>query len=237
MFTKNNLEKTIYLSLGAQIITSAISFKGINYNLEQNDQILQDILKLELFVQLVEFIFYVWIATSLKNYDTMTSRRYIDWIITTPTMLFSTIIFMKYQEQKEKNDNHLLTLEGFINDNKSIIKKIFFYNGLMLYFGYLGESKQMDLYKSVTIGFVFFYLSFNTIYKEYAQKSKEGEQLFNFLLIVWGLYGVAAIMDPIKKNILYNILDVIAKNFYGLFIYFKIKNIKTQQPFSLDQSR
>ena len=225
MFTEKNLEKTIYLSLAAQIVTSIVSFDGINYQLQPKDQILQDILKLELFVQLVEFIFYVWVATSLKKYDTMTSRRYIDWIITTPTMLFSTIIFMKYQEQKENNDNSLLTLEGFINDNKSNIQKIIFYNGLMLYFGYLGESKQMNLYKSVTIGFVFFYLSFNLIYKEYAQKSKEGEQLFKFLLIVWGLYGVAAVMDPVKKNILYNILDVIAKNFYGLFIYYKIKNI------------
>ena len=32
----------------------------------------------------------------------MTSRRYIDWMITTPTMLISTILFLKYQEKKEE---------------------------------------------------------------------------------------------------------------------------------------
>ena len=32
----------------------------------------------------------------------MTPRRYIDWFITTPTMLISTIIFMEYRKNKEQ---------------------------------------------------------------------------------------------------------------------------------------
>lgn len=224
MLTKKNIENTIYLSLASQFITTIVSLDGIKYKLNDNDKILQDILKLELFVQVVESVFYIWIIYSLKRFDTMTTRRYIDWAITTPTMLISTIMFMKYQEHKENNDNVSLELYSFLNDNKDNIKKIVIYNGFMLLFGFLGETKKINKELSVGIGFIFFFLSFNIIYKEYANKSNEGKKLFNFLITVWSLYGIAALTDPITKNISYNILDVIAKNFYGLFIYFKIKN-------------
>lgn len=224
MLTKKNIENTIYLSLAAQFITTIVSLDGIKYKLNDNDKILQDILKLELFVQVIESVFYIWIIYSLKRYDTMTTRRYIDWVITTPTMLISTIMFMKYQEHKENNDNVSLELYSFLNDNKDNIKKMVIYNGLMLLFGFLGETNKINKELSVGIGFIFFFLSFNLIYKEYANKSIEGKKLFNFLITVWSLYGIAALSDPITKNISYNILDVIAKNFYGLFIYFKIKN-------------
>ena len=45
------------------------------------------------------------------------------------------------------------------------------------------------------------------------------------LLLIWALYGVAAYFDHIPKNISYNILDVISKNFYGLYIFFKIRDL------------
>ena len=70
-----------------------------------------------------------------------------------------------------------------------------------------------------------FYLSFNLIYQEYANKSILGKKLFIFLVIVWGLYGVAAMTDLKTKNIAYNILDIVSKNFYGLFIYYIIIQI------------
>ena len=46
--------------------------------------------------------------------------------------------------------------------------------------------------------------------------------LFYFMFIVWGLYGIAALFDVYSKNLCYNILDIISKNFYGLFIFYKI---------------
>ena len=73
--------------------------------------------------------------------------------------------------------------------------------------------------------FIFFYLSFDKIYKEYAYKTELGKKLFIFLLIIWSLYGYAAIKGIIIKNIMYNGLDVIAKNFYGLFIYYYITQV------------
>ena len=49
--------------------------------------------------------------------------------------------------------------------------------------------------------------------------------LFTFIFIIWILYGFAAMLSTIPKNISYNILDIIAKNFYGLFIVYKIIEI------------
>ena len=92
----------------------------------------------------------------------------------------------------------------------------------MLLCGFLGEAGVIDKRIGITLGFIFFYLSFDLIYKEYAKKSILGKKLFTFLLVVWGLYGVAAMTDIKTKNISYNILDIISKNFYGLFIYYKI---------------
>ena len=95
----------------------------------------------------------------------------------------------------------------------------------MLLFGFLGESGIIDKRIGIPIGFVFFYLSFDLIYQEYGKKSELGKKLFIFLVVVWGLYGVAAMTDLNTKNISYNMLDIIAKNFYGLFIYYIILQI------------
>ena len=77
-------------------------------------------------------------------------------------------------------------------------------------------------YIAIPIGFGFFYKSFELIFNNYASVTAKGRNLFLFLVSVWSLYGVAAIMSPNIKNISYNLLDIVAKNFYGLYIYYKI---------------
>ena len=93
--------KTIYFSLFVQVITTLVSIDGLRYDLNDRDRILKDILILETIVQIVEAIFYVWVVAALKDIDLMTPRRYIDWFITTPTMLLSTIIFMEYLKNEK----------------------------------------------------------------------------------------------------------------------------------------
>ena len=224
---KNLVKKTILFSLLVQIITGIISAQGFFIKIPENDMILKDILALETFVQFIEMVFYIWIAFAIININTMTSRRYIDWVITTPTMLLSTIMFMKYQEQKElnKQNEEPVKTNAFLKNNKNLIIEMFIYNFGMLLFGYLGEINILPKYISIPIGFIFFYKSFNLIYTNYANKSVLGKKLFMFLLIVWSLYGVAAMFPTNPKNISYNLLDIVAKNFYGLYIYYKIYQI------------
>ena len=212
--------KTIYFSLFVQIVTTLVSLDGLTYDLNDRDKILKDILILETIVQIVEAIFYVWVVAALKDINMMTPRRYIDWFITTPTMLLSTIIFMEYL----KNEKTFSFME-FMNDNKTNITLIFISNALMLLLGYLGEIGKINKSKSVFFGFVPFMFSFYIIYENYAKHTELGFKLFMFLLIVWSLYGFAALLDTKNKNISYNLLDIVAKNFYGLFIYFYIRHI------------
>ena len=156
---KNEIvEKTIYFSIFIQILTTLISADGLYKTLEKKDRILQDILKLEIFVQFIETGFYLWVIYALNDIHSMTSRRYIDWIITTPIMLLSMITFFKYQEYKIKNIPQF-TVTEFINDEWENIKKIVFYNAMMLLFGYLGETEKLPKNIAISSGFIFLYLS------------------------------------------------------------------------------
>ena len=268
MIKDSVVKNTIYFSLFAQLITTIIPLDAFNYKLNKNDLVLLDILKLETAVQVVEACFYIWVIFALKDLKKMTPRRYIDWVITTPTMLISTIVFMEYLKVKEKkddkdsdietneselenfvildknNENKLelkcnpslpkkmkpddkprVELKKFIIDNKENVTKIVIYNALMLLFGYLGETEILNKTISVLVGFIFFFLSFNEIYMNYARYTVHGKQLFNFLLGVWSLYGFAAFANLKVKNAAYNILDVISKNFYGLFLYYYVTKV------------
>ena len=234
------LEWTVYISLLIQFITGAVGIHGLMIPLSEEDKILREVLIMEMVVQLVEFIFYIWLAFGLFTYSKsknsnfplfdVTKRRYIDWFITTPTMLLSTIIFLQYIKIKEnKKDNSIeesekrpLSYTEFIKDHKKIILLIILSNAMMLLFGYLVENGKLDKFTGISIGFIFLLISFYLIYKEYAIHTEDGKKLFFFMFTVWSLYGVAAIFPFYIKNISYNMLDVFAKNFFGLFLYVMI---------------
>jgi bacteriorhodopsin len=222
------VEKSIKISLFVQIITTIISLDGFTMKLSDNDEILKSILGIETVVQIVEGAFYIWVMFALSDMNKMTPRRYIDWSITTPIMLLSSIIYFKYSELKENKTLKPFTLEGFYDENKENIYKIFIYNALMLFFGYMGETNVIDKRISIPIGFFFFYKTFSLIYNEYAIHSEIGNKLFKVLLILWSLYGVSAMLPVKEKNLCYNILDIFAKNFYGLYIYYRIRQLRVK---------
>tara|TARA_Y100000389_G_scaffold35155_1_gene29910 strand:- start:3293 stop:3979 length:687 start_codon:yes stop_codon:yes gene_type:complete len=224
-FTKDLVYKTIYISLILQVLTTAVSLDGFNYKLNPIDDSLKDVLKIETVVQFIEGFVYLWISFAITNLDTMVDRRYLDWAITTPLMLISTIIFMEYNLIKEKYKKGIKT-EEFLQENIPEIIQIVIFNGLMLLFGYLGEKNIMNKDLSIIIGFIFFFLTFRLIYSRYVNNNDTNLKLFIFIFVIWSLYGVSAKFGPVPKNVSYNFLDIIAKNFYGLFIYYKILQIK-----------
>ena len=149
------VKNTMWFSLLVQIVTGIVSLHGLFITLPEKDRILTDVLGLETLVQFVEMIFYIWISYAMLNVNVMASRRYLDWVITTPTMLLSTIIFMKYQEEKEKNGNKV-EFWTFLKENKKDILLMVSYNFGMLIFGLLGELNIISKYISTPIGFYFF---------------------------------------------------------------------------------
>ena len=151
--------------------------------------------------------------SKIKN---ITITRYYDWVITTPTMLFTYSIFLLHTKNLEENKNH--ELFKLINDEKYTLIAIVLLDWLMLYFGYIGELGKMSVNLSTFLGFIPFTMMFYIIYEKYSKYSPIGITTFYYFVFIWGLYGVAALMSYEVKNIMYNILDLFAKNFFGLYL-------------------
>jgi len=226
IISQNNYKlftQTLNFSIGVQIITGLIEFFTLFIKVKPNVVFLRDLLVIEFIVQLIELIFYVWLFTNLGNVANITSKRYADWIITTPTMLFTLVMYLIYtnEENKEK-----LNLYQAFNENKNNIFIIVFLNLLMLIFGYLGETQQFSNIQSkflnLTFGFVPFLIYFWLIYDQYAKFSDFGKKLFYYFFIVWTFYGVVAYLPYYLRNSCYNILDLFAKNFFGIYLSYII---------------
>ena len=55
------------ISLAIQFAVGVINYLALNIKTESKDQLLNDLLTVELFVQIIEFIFYVWLIYSFKR--------------------------------------------------------------------------------------------------------------------------------------------------------------------------
>ena len=229
------VRNSVDISIIAQIITGAVGIDGLFKKLEPMHSILQDVLGFEILVQAIELLYYIFIIRT-STLENMASIRYFDWVITTPVMLITTVVYFTYErylenynnaqteiEKKEfKNKLENLKFFKFIKENKTNIFLIIVCNFFMLFFGYLGEIKYDNIYTAFSFGTAFFLMSFYIIYDNYARFSKIGNNMFKLLFTVWATYGVAFLLNPVYKNILFNYLDVVAKNFFGLYLYFKI---------------
>jgi len=226
------LLRTTQWSIVVQIITGILGLQGLFYTLPQPHSVLVDLLRVEMVVQFVEFCFYLSLLRFF-NASTMAITRYYDWVFTTPTMLFTTMVFFRYKEINEPHSKLTpVTLNSFLKDNKQWIVLVFVFNFLMLLCGYAGEKRWMNRWMASLIGFIFFGLSFYIIYSQFAIKSLQGTKMFTFLFVLWSLYGIVYLLPSDWKNISYNGLDIVAKNFFGLYLYFMIRDLqlKTTKP-------
>ena len=234
MNLQSTLLKTVYISLVVQIITGIFNVYVMIVNDNEEMILLKSILLLELIVQVVEGTFYAWLAYLFSSIKNVTPKRYFDWAITTPLMLFSLCMYLDYlkeeeeeeKKEKEKKDpfvNYTLDpiIDAFSKD-KEILIPIFLLNWLMLLFGYLGEIGVINNLIAVACGFIPFIIYYVMIYNHYAKYTTFGKKMFWYFAGVWSLYGVAAIMPYYWKNIGYNILDIFSKNFFGLYLAYVI---------------
>ena len=96
----------------------------------------------------------------------------------------------------------------------------------MLGFGYLQEIGLLSIVWSSIFGYLSLIGSFSLLYWNTVSKTPQQQGLFWFMFSAWSLYGVAAMFPSKEKNIGYNILDVFAKNFYGVYLSYLIYNRK-----------
>lgn len=225
---------SFWISLFIQFVTTYITIKGVFIadELHHSNKILKDILIGETAVQLIEFSLYIYLAflVTFKSLSLSSAvhLRYFDWFLTTPTMLISLIMYMQYHSEKSKKRSNetddYITSYSFIKDYKFLIILLVLSNALMLLFGYLGETKRINKEKSITVGFAFFFITFYIIREKFGKSSETNLRLFNSTFVLWGLYGVAALQNDALKNICYNILDLLSKNFYGIFLVLYVNN-------------
>ena len=210
-----------YFSIIIQVIAGIINIWGLHINIDDNKKIFKDLLNIELFIQKIELVFYIWMANNLNIIQNITPYRYLDWIITTPTMLITLMAFL----DKDKNNN----LYNYIQKNKYFIIKIIVLNLIMLLFGLAGELKYLDYNSAIILGFIPFIYYFKLIHDKYIIKktSSENVNTYWFYFIIWSLYGIVAFLSYEYKNSAYNIIDLFSKNFFSVFlVYLLWKNQK-----------
>jgi len=214
-----NIYKSLILSITIQLITGIIEIIALFIKVPSKFLFLQQMLLLEVIVQAIEGLFYMYWFYNFKTILNITPKRYFDWAITTPTMLLTLIFYLIYLKYKDSNISYNLNFFDLFNQEFYTIIKIFILNWLMLLFGYLGEINLMPILLGVSLGFIPFLIYYYIIYKKYALSSNEdGLNIFFYFFIIWSLYGIVAVLPYKIKNMCYNMLDIFSKNFFGIFL-------------------
>jgi bacteriorhodopsin len=208
------LKNTAYLSLFVQAITGLVDIWGLSLPVPETANIFRQLLMIELGVQVIEFIFYVWMTLHIHEKKNITVYRYLDWFITTPSMLITLMAYLDTSQD-------ITSLGQFFQRYGSVILVVLVLNWIMLGLGLMGELGWIPERKAALLGFIPFVLYYFILYQNFIQDkniTKDQRNVYFYFIFIWSLYGVAALMSYEIKNAMYNILDLFAKNFFGLFL-------------------
>ena len=217
-----NIYTSLIISVIIQIITGIIQIITLFIKVPLEFYFLKQMILLEIFVQLIEGLFYVYWLYNFKNILNITPKRYFDWVITTPTMLINLIFYLIFLEYKDNNTSDKLNFFKLFKEEFNTIITVLLLNWAMLLFGYLGETSVIPVLLGVSLGFIPFLIYYYIIYKKYSLLSNDGLKIYLYFFIFWSLYGIVAVLPYKIKNICYNILDLFSKNFFGLFLTYLI---------------
>jgi hypothetical protein len=224
MDTKYLFYVTLVISIIVQVITGIIDLSAFFVKVPTTYSIIRQLLIIEIVVQFFEGVFYVWLAYNFTHALNITPKRYVDWAITTPSMLLTLMMYLIYLKKKGKGmDTSELKVSTLLKENASIFVPVLGLNWLMLLFGYLGEMKRIPVLLGVFLGFIPFLIYYYLIYVNFVtEEDTNGYLLFWYFFFFWSLYGVVAVLPYYVKNAFYNILDLFAKNFFGIFLSYLI---------------
>jgi len=210
----SNVILTGKISLGIQFVVGVLDLYALTLP-RSKDVLLRDLVKLELVVQTVEFIFYSWMVRSWGKHElqNIVQYRYYDWMITTPAMLITLMAFL--------GGSPTQSLESFVSEHRDFVIGITSLNFSMLLLGLGGELQCISHTRSVILGFIPFFIYFALIYNRFIADQPVASNkvlLFYFFFIIWSIYGVVALLPPNPKNTSYNILDLFSKNLLGVIL-------------------
>jgi len=176
----------------------------------------RNILSLEACIAIIAAYFYYMFRKKTKHtmgsgsvgsvgsidWKEITQLRYVDWAFTTPMMLLGFCLILAHHSKT------VVTAIGFLG--------LVLLDYFMLYFGYLGETKQMEKTYANMIGFIGYIGIFTLIFKNYVKNSKFNYAIFTIYAIIWASYGIVYFLDDYNKNLAMNWLDLFAKSLVGI---------------------
>ncbi len=179
------------------------------------------ILNLETAVSLIAGYVYMKFVEMVDKKETLSEElkkeivqyRYIDWFITTPLLILALVAFFTYYDKTPLNIKYYLLA--------------IFFNAIMLYAGYLGETGQIHKMEGFGVGFAGYAGMMLTIWCYFVHEQERYHQklIFFVFAIIWSFYGIAYLLDSHTKNLIYNILDVFSKTMFGLFMWAYYGNV------------
>lgn len=190
-------------SLVVQVLVGAVTSAGFFLNNVPDDLML--IFALEVGSQLIEFVWYLVVVCRYRTVPTW--ARYLDWWASTPLMLTTTALFFAHRRGE--------ALAWTAPTPYAMLAC----NGLMLALGFAAEVGAVARAPALVLGGGALVGTFTLLATYAARADALSVGLFATMYAVWALYGVAAALAEVPKNVAYNALDVVSKNFYGLFLF------------------
>ena len=164
--------------------------------------------------QVIELLYYA-ISVFCFGGRVSTWTRYIDWYISTPTMLFSLALFFSHRDSTFPGTDLLSILNSVLVPDTSIFIAL---NWLMLSFGVSVELGVLPRAVGLASGGMALTGSFSFLARSVNEDDVLSLVLLYSTFVVWFMYGFAAALSYVPRNVTYNVLDVVSKNFYGIFL-------------------
>ena len=195
---------SLLVQLAVFLVTSASFFVPLPAAEREG---LEAIFALELTSQFVEMAWYTVVVCRYRTILTWT--RYADWVVSTPLMLLSLALFFYHRRGRPVWD---------VGAAPALYASLAL-NWAMLAAGFAVERGRAPRAPGLAAGFAALAGSFVCLGTLLDARDGASVGLFGATAAVWALYGVAAALRDVPKNVGYNALDVVSKNIYGVFLF------------------
>ncbi len=218
MTSQRLVRMTFYITYVMLMTTGTICFIEALRNPSPK---IRHILNLEVCISVIAAYFYAQFLKKLDadpdsiDYRDINLTRYTDWFISTPLMLLVLCLVLAF--------NNKQTLGFFL------FALILLLNFGMLTFGYVGETQRMARNPALFFGFLCFFLLYTIIYVVFVRPNPTRDNLLIYLLFfgLWTVYGLVYNLSEETKNTTFNLLDMIAKAFVGIFFWMYLCKVIT----------
>ena len=143
--------------------------------------------------------------------------RYIDWILTVPLQIIEFYLILSVSKKIPK----------------ILFYKLLFASLIMLIFGFLGESLQINRNLGFTIGMIaWLYILYEIFFGQAAKiknETKDPAVIFAFdalkwiITLGWSIYPIGYLLNKVKLNLVYNLGDLVNKILFAIIIWYAAK--------------